>query len=61
MNRFDIINRIGDKYRVGNTETGEFSYAQAQKPLVRTSKIIKRLQLERNTNSLTSVLKMNVW
>lgn len=21
MNRFDIINRIGDKYRVGNTET----------------------------------------
>ena len=24
MNRFDIINRIGDKYRVGNTETGEF-------------------------------------
>lgn len=31
MNRFDIINRIGDKYRVGNTETGEFSYAQALK------------------------------
>ena len=30
-NRFDIINRIGDKYRVGNTETGEFSYAQALK------------------------------
>ena len=22
MNRFDIINRIGDKYRVGNMETG---------------------------------------
>ena len=31
MNRFDIINRIGDKYRVGNTETGEFSYEQALK------------------------------
>ena len=31
MNRFDIINRIGDKYRIGNTETGEFSYAQALK------------------------------
>ena len=31
MNRFDIINRIGDKYRVGNTELGEFSYAQALK------------------------------
>ena len=26
MNRFDIINKIGDKYRVGNTESGEFSY-----------------------------------
>lgn len=31
MNRFDIINRIGDKYRVGNTESGEFSYVQALK------------------------------
>lgn len=31
MNRFDIINRIGDKYRIGNTGTGEFSYAQALK------------------------------
>ena len=28
MNRFDIINRIGDKYRVGNTETGEFNRDQ---------------------------------
>lgn len=31
MNRFDIINKIGDKYRIGNTETGEFSYLQALK------------------------------
>lgn len=31
MNRIDIINRIGDKYRIGNTENGEFSYAQALK------------------------------
>lgn len=31
MNRFDIINKIGDKYRVGNTENGEFSYVQALK------------------------------
>ena len=29
MKRIDIISRIGDKYHVGNTETGEFSYAQA--------------------------------
>lgn len=31
MKRIDIISRIGDKYHVGNTETGEFSYAQALK------------------------------
>ena len=31
MNRFDIINQIGDKYRIGNTESGEFSYVQALK------------------------------
>lgn len=31
MKRFDIIMRIGDQYHVGNTETGEFSYAQALK------------------------------
>lgn len=31
MNRFDIINKIGDKYHVGNTESGEFSYSQALK------------------------------
>ncbi len=31
MDRFDMINRIGDKYRIGNTEKGEFSYSQALK------------------------------
>lgn len=31
MDRFAIINKIGDRYRIGNTETGEFSYAQALK------------------------------
>lgn len=31
MDRFDICNKIGDKYRVGNTETGEFNYAKALK------------------------------
>jgi len=31
MNRIDIINKIGDAYHVGNTETGEFSYVQALK------------------------------
>lgn len=31
MNRHDIIDRIGTKYHVGNTENGEFSYVQALK------------------------------
>lgn len=31
MNRIEIINKIGDKYHIGNTETGEFSYVQALK------------------------------
>lgn len=31
MNRFDIITKIGYKHRTGNTENGEFSYAQALK------------------------------
>lgn len=31
MDRFEINDRIGSKYRVGNTETGEFSYAKALK------------------------------
>lgn len=29
MNRYEIIQKIGDKYHVGNTESGEFSYVQA--------------------------------
>ena len=29
MKRLDIISRIGDKYHVGNTEDGEFSYVKA--------------------------------
>lgn len=31
MKRFEMIMRVGDQYHVGNTETGEFSYAQALK------------------------------
>ena len=31
MNRLEIINKIGDKYHIGNTETGEFSYVKALK------------------------------
>ena len=29
VNRFDIIQKIGNKYHVGNTEAGEFSYVKA--------------------------------
>ena len=45
MNRFDIINRIGDKYRVGNTETGEFSYAQALKTVGKDIKESPKIHL----------------
>lgn len=31
MNRFEIIDKIGPQYNIGNTETGEFSYATALK------------------------------
>ena len=33
MNRYDISNKIGEQYRVGNTETGEFSYSRALKSI----------------------------
>ncbi len=33
MDRFGIIETIGGKYRVGNTENGEFSYVQAFKSI----------------------------
>ena len=29
VNRFDIIQKIGNKYHIGNTEAGEFSYVKA--------------------------------
>lgn len=29
MERIEIINKIGDRYQVGNIETGEFSYPKA--------------------------------
>lgn len=31
MNRYEMIEKIGSKYNIGNTETGEFSYPQALK------------------------------
>lgn len=31
MNRYEIIQKIGDMYQIGNTESGEFSYVQALK------------------------------
>ena len=29
MSRYEIIQKIGDRYQIGNTESGEFSYVQA--------------------------------
>ncbi len=44
MQRFDIINTIGDKYHVGNIENGEFSYPKALKKI---GKDIKEYQRDR--------------
>lgn len=41
MNRYDIIQKIGNKYHIGNTETGEFSYVKA---LAKVGKDIKEYQ-----------------
>ncbi len=43
MDRFEISNKIGDKYRVGNTETGEFSYSKALKSVGKDIKDYQRL------------------
>lgn len=45
MQRFDIINTIGDKYHVGNIENGEFSYPKALKKI---GKDIKDYQRDRS-------------
>lgn len=29
INRYEIIQKIGDMYQIGNTESGKFSYVQA--------------------------------
>ena len=42
MKRIEIISRIGDKYHVGNTETGEFSYAKALKSVGKDIKDYQR-------------------
>lgn len=31
MSRYEIIQKIGDRYQIGNTESGEFSYVQTLK------------------------------
>lgn len=41
MNRYEIIQKIGDMYQIGNTETGEFSYVKA---LASVGKDIKNYQ-----------------
>lgn len=51
MNRFDIINRIGDKYRVGNTETSFKNYLSSM-----TSSIILAPSLKLFRNSRHSAI-----
>ncbi len=31
INRYEIIQKIGDMYQIGNTESWEFSYVQARR------------------------------
>ena len=33
MQRLEIINKIGEKYHIGNLENGEFSYPKALKTI----------------------------
>lgn len=60
MNRFNIINKIGDKYHVGNTESGEFSYSQALKTVGKDIKDYQKEPLEHSINFLIFALKTSV-
>ncbi|MEB4751531.1 HsdM family class I SAM-dependent methyltransferase [Enterococcus sp. E5-162] len=42
MKRIDIINKIGNKFHSGNTETGEYSYAKALKSIGKDIKEYQR-------------------
>lgn len=42
VNRYDIISRLGGKYHIGNTESGEFSYAKALKEVGKDLKDYQR-------------------
>lgn len=35
MNRYEIIKKIDNMYQIGNSESGEFSYVQTLKPVVK--------------------------
>ena len=52
MNRRDIVNRIGDKYHVGNLETGEFSYVKALKSVGKNIRDYQRATSVANINIL---------
>lgn len=48
MNRFDIIQKIGNKYHVGNTEAGEFSYVKALATIGKDIKDYQRGDTQQN-------------
>ena len=52
MNRFDIIQRIGSKYHIGNTENGEFSYVKALATVVKNIKDYKKGYARQNHHFL---------
>ncbi len=52
MNRFDIINRIGERFHIGNIENGEFSYKKALKGINKNIKDYQRANSGPNHQNL---------
>jgi type I restriction enzyme M protein len=48
VNRFEIIEKIGAKYQIGNTETGEFSYPSALKSIGKDIKDYQKGDISKN-------------
>ena len=51
MNRYEIIQKIGDMYQIGNTESGEFSYVQALKTVGKNIKDYQKDTQRQNINT----------
>ena len=52
MNRYEVIQKIGDKFHIGNTETGEFSYVQALNSVGKNIKDYQKGETGKNHQTL---------